>query len=103
MQEQSKAAGISQEFFSIPELATITDESPAVWRKRILKKNIGFTKCGRNVRVSRLELLQWLADRTFPACSSMDACARRQADVDLSSAGSVPTVCRGNDEQRQPR
>jgi hypothetical protein len=52
------------EFYSVPQLAAMTNESEAVWRKRILFKDIGYTKCGKNVRVSKDSLHTWLAART---------------------------------------
>jgi hypothetical protein len=54
--------------YSVPRLAAITDESEAVWRKRILQKKIQYIKCGRNVRVPRIELERWLASRTVACC-----------------------------------
>jgi len=51
-------------YYSVPELAEITHESVAVWRKRILFRQIAYTKCGKNVRVSREELERWLTSRT---------------------------------------
>jgi hypothetical protein len=52
------------EHYSVPQLAKITNESLAAWRKRILLKQIAYIKCGRNVRVSRSALQNWLAART---------------------------------------
>ena len=52
------------EHYSIPRLAMITDESEAVWRKRVLLRKIRYIKCGRNVRISRAELDRWLQCRT---------------------------------------
>jgi len=54
-------------FYDVPALARETRESAAVWRKRIFQREIQFTKCGRNVRVSRAALDAWLAARTVPA------------------------------------
>lgn len=62
-----KSLESKSEFYSIPDLAAITNESEAVWRKRILFKSIGYTKCGKNVRVSHRELQTWLASRTIVA------------------------------------
>jgi hypothetical protein len=53
-----------QAYYSVPELAEITHESIAVWRKRILHRLIAYTKCGKNVRVSSEELERWLGSRT---------------------------------------
>jgi hypothetical protein len=54
----------SKTHYSIPQLARITNESDAVWRKRILRNDIGYVKCGRNVRVSAEELQRWLTARS---------------------------------------
>ena len=53
--------------YSLPQLAEITAESVAVWRKRVLLRKITFIKCGKNVRVPKTELERWLASRTV-AC-----------------------------------
>lgn len=53
--------------YSVPELAEATNESVAVWRKRIWRREIEHVKCGRNVRVLRSTLEQWLLDRMVPA------------------------------------
>jgi hypothetical protein len=53
-------------YYSIPQLAGFTNESEAVWRKRILGRRIPYTKLGRNVRVSRAVLELWLESRTVP-------------------------------------
>jgi hypothetical protein len=39
----------------------------AVWRKRILHRQITFTKFGRNVRVSREAYERFIEERTIPA------------------------------------
>lgn len=52
------------QLLTIAELAQITNESVATWRKRIFLKRISYVKCGRNVRVPASELDQWLRART---------------------------------------
>jgi hypothetical protein len=54
----------SPTLYSVPQLARITTESEAVWRKRILFKQVEYVKCGRNVRVSDTEFQRWLTART---------------------------------------
>jgi hypothetical protein len=63
--------GSKQGFYSVPELAEITNESVAVWRKRILFRHIGYIKCGKNVRVSRHELESWINSRTVASEAGM--------------------------------
>lgn len=48
---------------SVAQLARLTNESEAVWRKRILFRQIPYMKCGRNVRVSNAEFKRWLESR----------------------------------------
>ena len=54
-------------FLTIVELAGETGESVAVWRKRILRREISYTKFGRNVRVSRDTLARFISERTVLA------------------------------------
>lgn len=56
--------------YTVPQLAAITEESEAVWRKRILYREIAYVKCGSNVRVSQTELQRWLRARTILALES---------------------------------
>jgi hypothetical protein len=55
------------EFFSAKNLAAMSGETVAVWRKRILHRQITFTKFGRNVRVSREAYERFIEERTIPA------------------------------------
>jgi hypothetical protein len=57
------AAEVRLTHYSVPQLAEITSESQAVWRKRILFRQIAYRKFGRNVRVSGPELERWLESR----------------------------------------
>jgi hypothetical protein len=57
------------EFFSAKNLATMSGETVAVWRKRILHRQITFTKFGRNVRVSREAYERFITERTVNAHS----------------------------------
>jgi hypothetical protein len=56
-------AHLNAPLYSLRQLAEITNESVAAWRKRILLKQISYIKCGRNVRVSKATLLLWLSRR----------------------------------------
>jgi hypothetical protein len=67
--KQTATIGTKQAFYSVPELAEITSESTAVWRKRILFRRIGYTKCGKNVRVSSRELERWLEAHTVSSAN----------------------------------
>lgn len=58
---------MTEKLMSVEELAALTSESKAVWRKRIFERQIPYVKCGRNVRVLRDDLDAWLADRLVPA------------------------------------
>ena len=54
---------MKQQSLSIPELALETNESQAVWRKRIFFRQIPYLKLGRNVRVRRADFESWLEAR----------------------------------------
>jgi hypothetical protein len=54
---------LSAPLYSLRQLAAITNESVAAWRKRILLMQIAYIKCGQNVRVSKATLLLWLSRR----------------------------------------
>jgi len=58
---------IPDNLLSVEDLAAATNESVAVWRKRILHREIDYFKCGRNVRVKRGDLEQWLQARMVGA------------------------------------
>jgi excisionase family DNA binding protein len=60
----------TDEYLSIPQVALVTNEKPSTWRKRVFQRRISFVKCGRNVRIRRSVLDQWLHERTIPACNS---------------------------------
>lgn len=55
------------ELLAVPELARKTGESISVWRKRIFRREVPFVKLGRNVRVRREDLENWLEARLVPA------------------------------------
>jgi len=58
----------SQELLlALPQLAKLSNESLAVWRKRVSRRQIPFVKCGRNVRVRREDYQSWIQRRTVPA------------------------------------
>ena len=52
-----------RQLMSVPELALESNESEAVWRKRIFRKEIPYIKLGRNVRVRRAEFESFLEAR----------------------------------------
>ena len=52
---------------SLAEAARLTGESLAVWRKRVLHRQIDYVKCGRNVRIHPAALKEWLTRRMMPA------------------------------------
>jgi hypothetical protein len=52
---------------SVIQLASESGESVAVWRKRILRRQIPFVKLGRNVRVTRRSFDEFVADRVVPS------------------------------------
>lgn len=54
---------MTNNMLSIPELAAESNESAAVWRKRIERREIAFVKLGRNVRVRREDYIQYVAAR----------------------------------------
>jgi hypothetical protein len=58
---------IPEEHYSIPELAQMTGESEAAWRRRIRLRQITYVKCGSNVRVSHSDFRHWLELRTVVA------------------------------------
>ena len=58
---------MNEEFLTVRELAKCSNESVAVWRKRVFFRQIGYVKCGKNVRVSKAELNRWLSARTVVA------------------------------------
>jgi len=53
--------------YSLPTCAEITNESVAVWRKRVFWRRIDYVKCGRNVRIPESALLEWIKQRTVMA------------------------------------
>jgi len=57
---------------SLADAAQLTGESLAVWRKRILHRQIDFVKCGRNVRLHPAALKGWLDRRIVPAGRESD-------------------------------
>ncbi len=56
-----------QKLLSVSDMARETRESVAVWRKRLLGRQVPFLKLGRNVRVRREDLERWLEARLIPA------------------------------------
>lgn len=48
---------------TVQQLATATEESVSVWRKRIRNREIPFVRCGRNVRVRRADFEAWIDAR----------------------------------------
>lgn len=61
------------QFFSLEELAELSDESLGVWRKRILHRKIAYSKFGRNVRVALEDFEAFVRARRVPARSMDDA------------------------------
>ena len=53
----------TMDLLTVNDLAEITKESVAVWRKRIFHRQIPFVKLGTNVRVRRVDLDEWLKNR----------------------------------------
>ena len=65
--ELSRKNPISDEpsvFLTVEDLASITRESVAVWRKRLFRQEIPFAKLGRNIRILRSDLALWITART---------------------------------------
>jgi excisionase family DNA binding protein len=73
-----KTSGTQQAFYNVEELAKITSETPAAWRKRIFKKQIGYVKFGKNVRVSRAEFERWVEAGTVAAVPEEPKVGRRR-------------------------
>jgi hypothetical protein len=74
---------------SIPQLASDSNESVAVWRKRIQRRQIAFVKLGRNVRVRREDYLSFISARLVSSCetkSDSTISARRQGGQGRPSA-----------------
>ena len=71
-QEQAVAAQERSEknlrgpFLTLQQLAERSNESLAVWRKRIFFRQIAFTKFGRNVRVAEEDFQRFAKERTVP-------------------------------------
>jgi excisionase family DNA binding protein len=55
------------QFLTVPELAKLSRESEAAWRKRVFFRQIPFVKVGRNVRVRREDFERWIQRRVVPA------------------------------------
>jgi hypothetical protein len=62
-----QAATTQRQHLSIPELALESNESEAVWRKRIFRKEIPYYKFGRNCRVARQDFEEFCAARRVEA------------------------------------
>ena len=58
------------ELFTVEQLSETTNESVAVWRKRILHKEIPYVKCGGNVRVKEEDLKRWVDERRVEAVAN---------------------------------
>ena len=56
-----------EQFLTVPDLAKLTRESEAAWRKRIFFRQIPFVKCGRSVRVRVEDYQLWIRARTVPS------------------------------------
>jgi hypothetical protein len=56
-----------EQFLTVPDLAKLTRESEAAWRKRIFFRQIPFVKCGRSVRVRGEDYQAWIRARTVTA------------------------------------
>ena len=50
-------------FLSVAELAELTGESVAVWRKRLARRELPWFKLGANVRVRETDCKKWLQGR----------------------------------------
>jgi hypothetical protein len=57
---------MSDGMLSVPQLAAESNESTAVWRKRIQRRQIAFVKLGRNIRVRREDYARFIALRVVP-------------------------------------
>ncbi len=58
------------QFLTVHQLAALTRESEAAWRKRILHRQIQFIKVGRNVRIRAMDFERWIEQRVVPAQGS---------------------------------
>ena len=67
MSNPSAVGATENRFLNIADLARKSNESEAVWRKRIFRKEIPYVKFGRNVRVSRESLAEFISNSTVPA------------------------------------
>lgn len=67
---RAKAVSDNDAWLNVSQVALITGESAAVWRKRILHREIPFAKLGRNVRINRKDLQAWVKSRTVPVQQS---------------------------------
>ena len=54
---------MSDSMLSVAQLAAESNESVAVWRKRIQRRQIAFVKLGRNIRVRREDYVRFIALR----------------------------------------
>ena len=66
-QTASDSASQLNELMPLRDVARYTCETLAAWRKRVFLRRIEFVRCGRNIRVRRSTLEQWLRDRTVGA------------------------------------
>ena len=64
---QVKTVHVERHYLAVGDLATETNESVAVWRKRIYRREIASIKCGRNVRVRASDFDAWIRDRLVPS------------------------------------
>lgn len=55
--------GTPARLLSVKQLASATDESVSVWRKRIRQRDIPFIRCSRNIRVRLADFEAWLQAR----------------------------------------
>jgi hypothetical protein len=58
---------MSEKLLNLEQLAELSSESLAVWRKRIYRREVPYLKLGRNVRVRHEDYAAWLAARLVPA------------------------------------
>jgi len=54
---------MAEGFYSVEQLAKLTGESVAVWRKRLARRELPWFKLGANVRVRESDFQEWLQSR----------------------------------------
>ena len=54
---------MNKAFYSVAELAGMTRESVAVWRKRLFRRELPFYKFGANTRVRDSDFRDWFQGR----------------------------------------